>query len=143
MKHLTKDGYKIYEQIKGICTDRLGIEDADDFELKMLANSFYLYMKYADICNETGCTQKPKAGGWDQVRPEYTIMKNEYQNILKHSGKFGLNPSDRAKIVLDINEHIHEALNKYEDKSLKEVREDLGHPQKVANHYRLDRGLKT
>jgi hypothetical protein len=54
-----------------------------------------------------------------------------------------LNPSDRAKIVLDINEHIQEALNKYEDKSLREVLDDLGHPQKVANHYRLDRGLKT
>ena len=25
-------------------------------------------------------------------------MKNEYQNILKHSAKFGLNPGDRAKI---------------------------------------------
>jgi hypothetical protein len=54
-----------------------------------------------------------------------------------------LNPSDRAKIVLDINEHIHEACEKYEDKKLKEILEDLGHPQKVANHYRLDRGLKT
>jgi phage terminase small subunit len=25
-------------------------------------------------------------------------MKNEYQNILKHSQKFGLNPESRAKI---------------------------------------------
>lgn len=54
-----------------------------------------------------------------------------------------LHPSDRAKIVLDINEHILEALDKYQDKKLIEVLEDLGHPQKVANHYRLDRGLKT
>ena len=32
------------------------------------------------------------------VRPEYNIMKNEYAQILKHSGKFGLNPSDRDKL---------------------------------------------
>ena len=99
MKYLTKEGERIYEQIKGFCTHKLGLEEVDDFELKMLANSFYLYMYYADLCNTDGCTQKPKAGGWDQVRPEYTIMKNEYQNILKHSGKFGLNPTDRAKIL--------------------------------------------
>jgi hypothetical protein len=45
---------------------------------------------------------KSKSGGqYQQIRPEYTAMKNEYQNILKHSSKFGLTPGDRAKIFKD------------------------------------------
>jgi phage terminase small subunit len=39
-----------------------------------------------------------KGGVYRQIRPEYTVMKNEYGNILKHAGKFGLNPGDRDKI---------------------------------------------
>jgi len=54
-----------------------------------------------------------------------------------------LSPIDRAKIIIEIEEHIKEALTKFEDKSIHQVLDDLGHPQKVANHYRLDRGLRT
>ena len=54
-----------------------------------------------------------------------------------------LSPSDRSKIVLEIQQHIEEALEKYSDKSLENILEDLGSPERVANHYRLDRGLKT
>ena len=39
-----------------------------------------------------------KGGVYEQIRPEYTVMKNAYGNILKHAGKFGLNPGDRDKI---------------------------------------------
>jgi phage terminase small subunit len=100
MKHdqsLTETGIEIFNRLIEHC-ETIGLLDIDSFELSMMANSFDTYFKYAKICNETGATQKPKEGGWDQVRPEYTIMKNEYQNILKHSSKFGLNPGDRAKI---------------------------------------------
>ena len=78
--------------------------EVDQLELVMLANSFDLYFDNAKTCNQTGATQSPKGGGWDQVRPEYTVMKNEYQNILKHSCKFGLNPGDRAKFFKGIGE---------------------------------------
>ena len=54
-----------------------------------------------------------------------------------------LSPSDRSKIVLEINEHIEENLEKHSDKSLAQILDDLGKPETVANHYRLDRGLKT
>lgn len=54
-----------------------------------------------------------------------------------------LSPSDRSKIIIDINEHIEQAIEKYSDKNVEEILKDLGKPQAVANHYRLDRGLKT
>lgn len=94
--YLTDEGWAIYESLKAHC-EKYKLETVDEFELKMLANSFDLHAKAAQTCNEEGVSQNPKEGGWAQVRPEYTVMKNEYQNILKHSGKFGLNPADRAK----------------------------------------------
>lgn len=67
---------------------------------------------------------------------------NEYLFLLeKHLSD--LSASDRARIILEIEEHIKESLEKYSDKTLDQVLEDLGPAQKVANHYRLDRGLKT
>lgn len=99
--------------------------DVDRFELAMLANSFDLYQKSAKYCLDYGVSmsfpskdapegfddldedekesvresKSMKSGGaYQQIRPEYTVMKNEYLNILKHSAKFGLNPGDREKI---------------------------------------------
>lgn len=94
--YLTEEGREIFKAIKAHC-EKYKIEGIDEYELKMLANCFDLHAKAARVCNEDGVSQNPKEGGWAQVRPEYTVMKNEYQNILKHSGKFGLNPADRAK----------------------------------------------
>lgn len=51
--------------------------------------------------------------------------------------------SERAKIVLENHTHICEALEKYTDKTTQELLEDLGSPEKVANHYLMDKGLKT
>jgi phage terminase small subunit len=98
---LTERGVLIYKAIRNHCK-KYGITDVDLMEMAILANSFDLYATNAKICNESGHTQHPKEGGWDQVRPEYTIMKFEYANILKHSGKFGLNPADREKIFSSI-----------------------------------------
>lgn len=96
--YLTPEGQAIFNRIKSHCEQNKILFEIDDYELSMLANSIYLYGKNAAVCNVKGTTQKPKGGGWDQVRPEYTVMKNEYQNIIKHSSKFGINPGDRAKI---------------------------------------------
>lgn len=95
---LSDRGKEIYNLILGHCK-ALGVDNSIDvFELAMLANSFDKYAVNAEYCRDYGDTQQPEKGGWDQIRPEYTVMKNEYQNILKHSAKFGLNPGDRAKI---------------------------------------------
>lgn len=98
---LSERGISIFRMIKNHCR-KYGITDVDHMEMAMLANSFDKYAINAKFCMENGDTQHPKEGGWDQVRPEYSIMKFEYQNILKHSGKFGLNPADREKIFSKI-----------------------------------------
>jgi len=54
-----------------------------------------------------------------------------------------LSPSDRSSIILDIQKHIEESQNKFPDKTVADILKDLGSAQKLANHYRLDRGLKT
>lgn len=98
---LTPEGEDIFDALKDHCTRKLKMEDVDDFELSMLANSFALYAESAKYCNEEGVKQtfiSDKGQSYSQICPEYTVMKNEYQNILKHSGKFGLNPGDREKI---------------------------------------------
>ena len=96
---LTDDGLLIFKELKKHVT-QLGIKDADEYELVMLANSFDLYSQNANYCKANGtCYMMPtKTGEYPMIRPEYNVMKNEYAQILKHSSKFGLNPGDRAKI---------------------------------------------
>lgn len=96
---LTPEGEEIFAALRAHCHHKLKMEDVDDFELAMLANSFYLYADNARYCNENGVkiTFQTEKGEYSQICPEYTVMKNEYQNIIKHSSKFGLNPGDRAK----------------------------------------------
>ena len=101
MQYLTDEGLKIFNELENHCKNRLKMEDVDTFELTMLANSFALYSECAKLCNEDGVQMTittEKGGVYSQIRPEYTVMKNEYANILKHGGKFGLNPGDREKI---------------------------------------------
>ena len=52
-------------------------------------------------------------------------------------------PSLKAKVISEINQHIQEALEKYPDKNISQILDDLGPASKVANHYRLDSGFKT
>lgn len=101
MEYLSEDGKEVYERLIKHCKDKLRMFDIDSLELSMLANSFSLYADSAKICNEKGISMSftnDKGGVYEQIRPEYTVMKNEYQNILKHGAKFGLNPGDRDKI---------------------------------------------
>lgn len=89
---LTPQGRLYFEQIRSNCEAKKIWDPIFEFELLVLANSIDLYFRAAQICNAKGVSQKPKKGGWDQVRPEYTVMKTEYNNILKHAPKFALNP---------------------------------------------------
>lgn len=103
---LNEAGGLILEALTQHCK-KLGMMDVDKFELAMLANSFWLYSDNARVCLEDGVSMTiitEKGGTYSQIRPEYTVMKNEYQNILKHSGKFGLNPGDRDKIFKGLKE---------------------------------------
>jgi hypothetical protein len=70
----------------------------------------------------------------------YSILDQYLFELEKHLQD--ITPSDRSSIILDINQHIQDSLKNYPDQDLKQVLEDLGAPAKVANHYRLDRGLK-
>lgn len=124
---LNAKGRIIFDAIKENCK-KLNLWEADDFEIAMLANSFALYAQCADHCNQWGVSMSfPKKGGanmeegdeelavdekeakgvagiYQQVRPEYTVMKNEYNNILKHSDKFGLNPGARNRLFKKLSE---------------------------------------
>ncbi len=98
---LSEAGKEVFAELKAHCNSKLKMMDVDSFELAMLANSFAMYAENAKICNEDGVSMTiitEKGGEYSQIRPEYSVMKNEYQNILKHSAKFGLNPGDRAKV---------------------------------------------
>lgn len=102
---LSESGEVIYQTILTHCQNKLKMMEVDNFELAMLANSFALYAASAKVCNEQGIEMTiitDKGGEYSQIRPDYTVMKNEYQNILKHSAKFGLNPGDRARVFKGI-----------------------------------------
>ena len=83
MDFLTENGLLILEQLKKHCSDKLKGFDVDVLELGMLANSFDLYSENAKYCKDNGTTyeMKTKTGTYPMVRPEYTIMKNEYHFI--------------------------------------------------------------
>src|SRR5688572_21011740 len=94
---LTDRGRGVYNLLKQHFSEVGTWKESYAFELSMLANSLDLYYKYAQHCNEEGITQTFESGA-SQVSPEYTAMKTEYQNILKHSPKFGLNPADLSRL---------------------------------------------
>jgi phage terminase small subunit len=107
MSYLNQKGLLIFKELEKHCREKLKMFDVDRFELEMLSNSFALYDECAKVCNDSGISMSfvnDKGGKYEQIRPEYTVMKNEYGNILKHAGKFGLNPGDRDKIFKKMKE---------------------------------------
>ena len=96
---LTENGLLIFKEIEKHCHNRLKMFEIDRFELAMLANSFDTYARMAKYCLDNGYQN-----AHHQICPEYTVMKNEYQNIIKHSSKFGLNPGDRAKFFKGLDD---------------------------------------
>lgn len=100
LPYLTKRGRLIFYRILNHIKDA-GIDaDIDNMELSMLANAFDLFEIMSKKCNENGyiAPVSGKNGTFDQVVPEYGIMKQQYDIIMKHAPKFGLNPGDREKI---------------------------------------------
>jgi phage terminase small subunit len=101
---LSDAGEVVYQALLSHCNAKLKMMEVDHYELAMLANSFALYAESARFCNEEGVAMPAGDSGYEQIRPQYTVMKNEYANILKHSAKFGLNPGDRAKFFKGLEE---------------------------------------
>jgi hypothetical protein len=99
MDFLSKNGELILKQLREHCKS-LKMMDADDYQLKALAHSIDTMEEAAKFCRDNGNTfdMPTKTGTYPMVRPEYTVLKNEYQNILKYSAGFGLNPKDRSNI---------------------------------------------
>jgi phage terminase small subunit len=100
LPYLTKRGRAIFYQILKHIKEA-GIDSKiDSLELSMLANSYDAFERAADHCNKFGFSKEidTKQGSFSQIIPEYSVMKNEYSNILKHSPKFGMTPGDREKI---------------------------------------------
>jgi len=69
-----------------------------------------------------------------------TILDQYLHEITKHLQD--VSPVDRSSIIIEINDHISESLEKYPEQNLAEILDDLGEPSKVANHYRLNKGLR-
>lgn len=114
LSYLTDRGRKIFRDIVNHIIDSDLDSKIDPYELSMLANSFDVYERAADVINKEGFSNPAtnnKNGKYDQMRPEYSIMKNEYSNILKHAPKYGLNPGDRAKIFGGMKKKKKDDLN--------------------------------
>jgi len=102
---LLSDNGKRYFEILKWHTSQIGICEVDDIELAMLANEYDLYFSNMEFCQKNGYSFVTGSNnGYSQIRPEFTVMKNAYQNILKHSPKFGMNPADRAKFFSNFGE---------------------------------------
>lgn len=110
MEYLTKRGRKIFFNISKHVKDAGILFDIDVFELSMLANSFDIYERMSAFCNDekNGFTDlvENQKGSSKQVRPEYTIMKNEYSNIMSMAPKYGLTPGDRQKIFNGLKKKV-------------------------------------
>ena len=101
LPYLTKRGRNIFYQILNHIKEA-GIDSGiDAIELSMLANSYDAFERAADFCNKNGFSREieAKQGSFGQIVPEYSVMKNEYSNILKHSPKYGMTPGDRLKVL--------------------------------------------
>lgn len=95
---LTERGKTYFFSIKQHVSN-IGILEIDDIEIAMLANEYDLYFSNLEYCQKYGYSFVTGSNnGYSQIRPEFTVMKNAYQNILKHSAKFGMNPADRVKL---------------------------------------------
>lgn len=102
---LSERGRGVYALIRKAVQDRGAWDESHALELAMLANSFDLYYTNAEYVRDNTVTMEiaTERGTYYQIRPEYTAMKTEYANVLKHSAKFGLNPTDMKRIFGDLN----------------------------------------
>lgn len=103
--YLRPRGKKIFKEIADHCKKIKKDLEIFSFEASMLANSLDLYQRAADNINKVGGKYKQESKtGWEQTTADYAVLNKEYQNILKHAPKFGINPKDLlAKIEADEN----------------------------------------
>ncbi|MCA4894748.1 MAG: phage terminase small subunit P27 family [Cytophagales bacterium] len=107
---LTQEGQIIFEEIKKHCSEKMGLMNVDKHGLEMLANALDQYSKCSAILNEKGLTQTSQ-NGFEVLRPEYNVMKDCYDKILKASDKYGLNPASRKKIFAMKEDKAKKAFN--------------------------------
>ena len=98
MDYLSKRGRKIFLSIVNHIKEHDLIMDIDVLELSMLAQAYDILERCAAVCNDKGLTEATGKSQHVQAIPEYSIMKQQYDLILKHSPKYGLTPGDREKI---------------------------------------------
>ncbi len=97
--YLTKRGRKIFQLIVKHCQGMELDLDIDILELTMLANSFDLYESAAKRLNDLRMANEPDPYGTKgKLSSDYQVMLKEYEKVLKHAPKYGLNPGDRHKI---------------------------------------------
>lgn len=97
--YLTKKGRLIFFQLVRHVEEAGLDESIDILELTMLANCFDLYEEAAERVKklmEIGDDKTFGTGG--RLSTDYQVMEKEYNKILKHAPKYGLNPGDRHKI---------------------------------------------
>lgn len=94
---LTDTAQVIFEKLKRHCEKEMGFFTIDIPGLEMLASAFDMYSRCAEIVRKKGLTQTGKSG-FEMLRPEYMVMKDCYDKVLKSSDKYGLNPASRKKI---------------------------------------------
>ena len=96
--YLTEEG-KVY--FYRICEHLKGTEAIDSLEVSMLAQLFHMHAEAVAKGNKEGFINVFD-NGTIQVNGYQTIVDKAYSMILKHSPKFGLNATDRAKIASNV-----------------------------------------
>lgn len=98
-EYLTQNGRNIFFRlIKHIQEADLDSK-IDIYELTMLANSFDLYEEASERVKVLRNANDERAfGGSGRLSTDYQVMEKEYNKILKHGPKYGLNPGDRLKV---------------------------------------------
>jgi phage terminase small subunit len=103
--YLTDNGRKIFLSLVRHIGDAGLDSRIDVYELTMLANSFDLYEEAAERVKvlRNGGETKEAFGSSGRLSTDYQVMAKEYEKILKHGPKYGLNPGDRHKIFGGMN----------------------------------------
>jgi hypothetical protein len=97
--YLTKRGRKIFQEIVAHVKDSGLDSDIDYIHLTMLANSIDLYEDAAMRINTLRNAESAHPYGADgKPTVDFIVMRTEYEKVMKHSPKYGINPGDRAKI---------------------------------------------
>jgi hypothetical protein len=91
-----RQSLSIYNRIKRHAQKlKIHIDDKADSEMKVLANSFDSYVKYAKVVHE-----KPMIyPGSQQIRIEYQQMDYFLRVIMKYARRFKMSPGERANFL--------------------------------------------